>query len=70
MGRTAKGVRGIKLDKDQQVISLIVPEENTSIFTVSENGYGKRSKSSDFRKTRRGAPLLVFLKSEDLDRLP
>ena len=61
MGRTAKGVRGIKLDKDQQVISLIVPEENTSIFTVSENGYGKRSKSSDFRKTRRGAKGVIAM---------
>ena len=33
-----KGVRGIKLDKDQYVISLIIPEEEASIFTVSENG--------------------------------
>ena len=40
MGRTAKGVRGIKLEKDQHVISLIIPDEDASIFTVSENGYG------------------------------
>jgi len=61
MGRTAKGVRGIKLEKNQQVISLIVPEEDTSIFTVSENGYGKRSKSADFRKTRRGAKGVIAM---------
>ena len=61
MGRTAKGVRGIKLDKGQNVISLIIPEEDASIFTVSENGYGKRSKSIDFRKTRRGAKGVIAM---------
>jgi len=61
MGRTAKGVRGIKLDKDQNVISLIIPEEEASIFTVSENGFGKRSKSIDFRKTRRGAKGVIAM---------
>ena len=61
MGRTAKGVRGIKLDKDQLVISLIIPEEEASIFTVSENGFGKRSKSIDFRKTRRGAKGVIAM---------
>ncbi len=61
MGRTAKGVRGIKLEKDQHVISLIIPDEDASIFTVSENGYGKRSKSMDFRKTRRGAKGVIAM---------
>ena len=61
MGRTAKGVRGIRLDKGQYVISLIIPEEEASIFTVSENGFGKRSKSIDFRKTRRGAKGVIAM---------
>ena len=65
MGRTARGVRGIKLDKDQQVISLIIPKEDTSILTVSENGYGKRSKSSDFRKTRRGAKGVIAMQTSE-----
>jgi len=65
MGRSAKGVRGIKLDKDQFVISLIIPEEEASIFTVSENGYGKRSKSIDFRKTRRGAKGVIAMQISD-----
>ena len=65
MGRTAKGVRGIKLDKDQSVISLIIPEEEASIFTVSENGFGKRSKSIDFRKTRRGAKGVIAMQISD-----
>ena len=61
MGRTAKGVRGIKLDKEQHVIALIIPEEEASIFTVSENGFGKRSNSIDFRKTRRGAKGVIAM---------
>jgi DNA gyrase subunit A len=61
MGRTAKGVRGIKLDKEQHVIALIIPEEEASIFTVSENGFGKRSNSVDFRKTRRGAKGVIAM---------
>ena len=65
MGRTARGVRGIKLDKGQQVISLIIPKEDTSILTVSENGYGKRSKSSDFRKTRRGAKGVIAMQTSE-----
>ena len=65
MGRSAQGVRGIKLDKDQQVISLIIPEENTSILTVSENGFGKRSISGDFRKTRRGAKGVIAMQTTE-----
>ena len=65
MGRSAQGVRGIKLDKDQQVISLIIPEEKTSILTVSENGFGKRSISGDFRKTRRGAKGAIAMQTTE-----
>ena len=65
MGRSAQGVRGIKLDKDQEVISLIIPEKEEAIFTVSENGYGKRSVSSDFRKTKRGAKGVIAMQTSE-----
>jgi len=65
MGRTAQGVRGIRLDKDQSVISLIIPEERASILTVSENGYGKRSSVDDFRKTRRGAKGVIAMQTSE-----
>ena len=65
MGRSAQGVRGIKLEKDQQVISLIIPEEEATIFTVSKNGFGKRSVSSDFRKTRRGAKGVIAMQTSE-----
>ena len=65
MGRTAQGVRGIKLEKDQQVISLIIPEDKATIFTISENGFGKRSVTSDFRKTKRGAKGVIAMQASE-----
>ena len=65
MGRSAQGVRGIKLEQGQQVISLIIPEEEATIFTVSKNGFGKRSVSSDFRKTRRGAKGVIAMQTSE-----
>ena len=69
MGRSAQGVRGIKLEEKQLVISLIIPDEEASIFTVSENGFGKRSNSKDFRKTRRGAKGVIAMQTSDRNGL-
>jgi DNA gyrase subunit A len=65
MGRTAQGVKGINLDKDQYVISLIIPDQEAFIFTVSENGFGKRSDSKDFRRTRRGAKGVIAMQTSE-----
>src|SRR5690606_41841246 len=54
MGRTARGVRGIRLAADQKLISLIIPQEGGKVLTVSENGYGKRTDASDFPTKGRG----------------
>src|SRR5690606_26283857 len=54
MGRTARGVRGIRLAADQKLISLIIPQEGGKVQTVSENGYGKRTDASDFPTKGRG----------------
>ncbi|MFA8437162.1 MAG: DNA gyrase subunit A [Marinifilaceae bacterium] len=56
MGRTASGVRGITLGHDQdEVVGMICVENgDEDILVVSENGYGKRSKIEDYRKTNRG----------------
>ncbi|WP_343128307.1 DNA topoisomerase (ATP-hydrolyzing) subunit A [Buchnera aphidicola (Takecallis taiwana)] len=48
MGRTAYGIRGINLDKNDQVVSLLVPNENGTILTMTEHGYGKRTKVENF----------------------
>ncbi len=57
MGRTASGVRGIRLSSapDDKVIGLVcVKTEEQEILVVAENGYGKRSKIKDYRITNRG----------------
>ncbi len=56
MGRTAAGVRGIKLAEDAKVVSLIVPsaEQNTAVLMACENGYGKRTMTEEFPVYGRG----------------
>jgi DNA gyrase subunit A len=54
MGRTARGVRGIRLGEGHQLISLIVPREGGRILTVSGNGYGKRTEAAEFPTKGRG----------------
>ena len=57
MGRSATGVRGMKIDDgDDAVVGMIVVNdaENETAMVVSENGYGKRSAIEDYRKTNRG----------------
>ncbi len=56
MGRTATGVRGIRLDKEHNkaVGMVCVPHEDATLLVVSERGYGKRSLVSEYRITKRG----------------
>ena len=55
MGRTARGVRGMKLKDKQSVLSLlVVQDKEVSVLVATENGYGKRSKLEEFRQTSRG----------------
>ncbi|MGY0215950.1 DNA gyrase subunit A [Endozoicomonadaceae bacterium StTr2] len=61
MGRTARGVRGIRLLDDQKVISLIIPEDNARILTASINGFGKRTPVEDFRITGRGGQGVIAM---------
>lgn len=54
MGRSARGVRGIRLRSGDQVIGMDVVEDDTSVFVISEFGYGKRTKISQFTAHARG----------------
>ena len=55
MGRNARGVRGMKLPDNQQVLSLLVAfSESESVLVATENGYGKRTQLSEFRRSSRG----------------
>jgi DNA gyrase subunit A len=55
MGRNARGVRGMKLSDDAEVLSLLIAEnENQSVLVATENGFGKRTQLSEFRRSGRG----------------
>ncbi len=55
MGRTTRGVRGMKLVAKQQVLSLLIAEnDQQSVLVATENGYGKRTVLSEFRHSGRG----------------
>ncbi|KAA6350307.1 DNA gyrase subunit A [termite gut metagenome] len=56
IGRNARGVRGMKLNKNDEIIGMICIKnlETESIMVVSEQGYGKRSEVGTYRKTNRG----------------
>ena len=64
MGRTARGVRGIKLKPDQEVISLIIPDQG-QILVASENGYGKRTQLTEFSPINRGGQGVIAMKVSD-----
>lgn len=54
MGRAARGVRGIRLQDDDLVTDLVVVNEEASLLTVCENGFGKRTSFTEYRVTARG----------------
>jgi DNA gyrase subunit A len=62
MGRTATGVRGIKLQDGQKVVSLIVPQGKGAILTATENGYGKRTPLEDYPAKSRATQGVVSIK--------
>ncbi len=62
MGRTAQGVRGIKLLNDDYVVSMVaIKRPDSQVLVVGERGYGKRTKYEDFRLTRRGAKGVISM---------
>lgn len=54
MGRVARGVRGIRLRTGDEVVGMGIVEQDTNIFVISENGYGKRTKVAQFTPHKRG----------------
>jgi len=65
MGRSAKGVRGIKLPAGHRLISLIIPADNGYLLTASENGYGKRTALQEFPLRGRGAQGVIAMQTSD-----
>lgn len=65
MGRTAHGVKGVKLGDKQRVISLIIATTEGEILTVTEHGYGKRTPIQEHRLTGRGGQGIVAIKTSE-----
>ncbi len=65
MGRTASGVMGIRLRKDDYVVGMVVIKRDTTLMVVTENGYGKRSNMQDYRITRRGGKGIITIKTTE-----
>ncbi|MBU4370551.1 MAG: DNA gyrase subunit A [Proteobacteria bacterium] len=63
MGRTARGVRGIRMAEDDRVIGMEIPTEGNTILTVSEKGYGKRTEIAEYRLQTRGGKGTINLKT-------
>jgi DNA gyrase subunit A len=65
MGRTARGVRGIRLGEGHSMISLIIPQEGGKVLTVSEHGYGKRTDMAEFPTKGRGNKGVIAMSTSD-----
>ncbi len=62
MGRTARGVRGMTLDgPDDEVVSMDIVDETTTLLTVTENGFGKRTEYSQYPTHRRGGKGVITI---------
>lgn len=65
MGRTARGVRGIRMGPDDKVISLIIVREGKVVLTATENGFGKRTPLEDYRLTSRGVQGVISIQTNE-----
>jgi len=64
MGRTATGVRGVRLGKGDIVVGmLVIKHQGATVLVVTENGYGKRSDIKDYRLTHRGGKGVITVKT-------
>ena len=65
MGRTARGVRGIRMSGEFKMISLIIPSPEKQILTVSENGYGKRTNINEYPVYGRGGQGVIGMQASE-----
>jgi len=63
MGRASRGVKGIKLRSGDAVVGMVIVEEKAALFTVCENGYGKRTGLENYRPQSRGGVGLKNIKT-------
>lgn len=70
MGRTARGVRGMRIQSEQSIVGVIVTEPNQGVvLTATENGYGKRTAVAEYRKTTRGSQGVISISTSNRNGL-
>ena len=65
MGRSTRGVKGMNINKEDKVISIIKVNPDSNLLTLSENGYGKRTNISEFGGQKRGGKGVIALNTSD-----
>jgi len=65
VGRTSKGVTGVTLEENDEVIGLVVAEKNKTLLTITETGYGKRSDIEEYRLVRRASKGVINIKTSE-----
>ena len=65
MGRGARGIRGMRIGKDQRLISMLIPESGAQILTASERGFGKRTALSKFPRRGRGGQGVIGMVTKE-----
>jgi len=66
MGRAARGVRGMMLEDGQQVISMLVAgDEQQSVLTATENGFGKRTSIAEYTRHGRGTKGMIAIQTSE-----
>ena len=66
MGRSARGVRGMALEEGQKIISLLVAaDENQTVLTATENGFGKRTLVSEYTRHGRGTKGMISIQTTE-----
>ncbi len=65
MGRVSQGVKGINIDDDERIIGMEIIDDNVEILSVTENGYGKRTSASQYRKQTRGGKGILAMRLTD-----
>ena len=65
MGRSARGVIGIRMDDDDYVVDMTIAGEDTTVLSVTENGFGKRTKIGEYRMQHRGGQGIINIKTTE-----
>ena len=65
VGRATKGVRGMDLEGDDEIVGMEIVADGTVILTVCEHGHGKRTDASEYRSQRRGGKGIITIKTTE-----